>query len=598
PVFADSPNPSSKQIQHQLPSRPQVTVASAGPALSSNQVSHQVSPPAPPADAFSAPSSKHVHGQHPIYLQPVFPTSRNPSSEQIQHQLPPRPQYTAYPARASNHVNHQFPSHPPAPPADAIHTPSSKHVQGQLPPRPQIPVAGTCPATSSNQTSYDFPSRPPATPADAVPESSSKQSQHPLPPHPQLTVSEAYPATSSNQVSHQLPSRPLVPPADAFPAPSSKQNQNELLPRHRATLAPCALPVVSTKSQQQRPLSIQALLVDNTVHTPASKQIQNQHPPRPEVAPAGTLPTAPSSQQIQSQQPHPETTLTGKFQKAQVYQRRIEGVPVLLHSSHIPLPGDVGYFLNGHVVVIEPPLQFITPRWSLVTRETVLDLFQSFEQWHESASSTTPEVRASSLTSKEMIFVLDFRATGAASASGALADPPSQPASGASKLPTGGGGVAFPQGHIHYYKIRRRWLPGQCNTTCHSVFPTRSLGYKVENDGVTYQEQPFDPVDELLTYIMNTPTDRDGVLCVPDKAIASVADLFALFKSFATMPNSIKAIHENLRKIEPRIRFIKGTQVAAFELACLQFERNSELSVKSQHSIARTDPPAERLRRL
>ncbi len=33
-------------------------------------------------------------------------------------------------------------------------------------------------------------------------------------------------------------------------------------------------------------------------------------------------------------------------------------------------------------------------------------------------------------------------------------------------------------------------------------------------------------------------------------------------KSFATMPNSIKAIHENLRKIEPRIRCIKGTQGA------------------------------------
>ena len=150
------------------------------------------------------------------------------------------------------------------------------------------------------------------------------------------------------------------------------------------------------------------------------------------------------------------------------YQRRVEGVPILLHTPRLPKAGDIGYFVNGHVLLVDS-LRFVPPRCTSITRETVLDMFAFVDRWHKTASESTPTVVANSLTTKEMIFVSNYRALPQA------ASAPPDPHPTASKPRVGPGVPQVTQGLIHYHKIRRRWLPGRCNTTCDSIFPTRSL---------------------------------------------------------------------------------------------------------------------------
>ncbi|RPD68869.1 hypothetical protein L226DRAFT_617226 [Lentinus tigrinus ALCF2SS1-7] len=261
--------------------------------------------------------------------------------------------------------------------------------------------------------------------------------------------------------------------------------------------------------------------------------------------------------------PHPGLTMTvntspGKEIEAHESPRHRYGVPIILHTyiPRLPEPGDIGYFLNGHVQIIDG-LRFVpaAPQYTGLTTGTVLDMFCFVDEWHRSAQARSPAVCEFSLTSKEMIFVSWYDSWTQARAH------------------------SVQEGLIRYYKIRRRWFPpspGKCgNVTCEPVFPTRVFRYGGSDSAKDpeYVKQPFDPVDEPLTYLLSTPiVDCDGAMTFPaNKAVASVDDLFALFGSAENIPR-VSEIHDALRESRPRSRFIKWTDVAAFERTCEEFE--------------------------
>ncbi|KAI0701532.1 hypothetical protein C8T65DRAFT_741679 [Cerioporus squamosus] len=361
------------------------------------------------------------------------------------------------------------------------------------------------------------------------------------PPHSQTILTGSFQNPSSSQIQGQRPPYHQGILTGAFH--TSKQIHGQHPPHRQAILTPAVRPSSRKQVQGQHPPHPQAILT-RVVGPPLNRQHHDQHPPHPQTNLTAAF-RPPSSKQFHAQRPsHLQAILASSSKQIQgqhvphphailrtrdVSQHPIEGVLVLLHNSRLPRPGDVGYFLAGHVLVVDP-LRFLPPPCALLTSDAVLDLFQFFDRWHKCASATTPAVRDSFLTSQEMIFVSDYRA-----ASDEILDP-------------------------------------------------------------EYHEQPFDPVGELLNYIMNTPMENEGVKIFPNQAIASVADLFALFNK---MPIRVSEIHEGLREtIKPRIRFIKGTAVAAFEIACIRFERNSELAANAQQRIVTTYPSAKRVRRL
>ncbi|RDX48456.1 hypothetical protein OH76DRAFT_1404717 [Lentinus brumalis] len=123
------------------------------------------------------------------------------------------------------------------------------------------------------------------------------------------------------------------------------------------------------------------------------------------------------------------------------------------------------------------------------------------------------------------------------------------------------------QTFVQLYKIRRRRsLPECIQDVTLRAWDWITMGS--EDMGL---EKPFDPVNVLLRYIL---------LRIPfaQMAIASTEDFFALFKNASTIPTTTRETWFALLRLRPSVRFIKGTWVAALEIACLQIERETALA--------------------
>ncbi|RPD54115.1 hypothetical protein L226DRAFT_617227 [Lentinus tigrinus ALCF2SS1-7] len=121
------------------------------------------------------------------------------------------------------------------------------------------------------------------------------------------------------------------------------------------------------------------------------------------------------------------------------------------------------------------------------------------------------------------------------------------------------------QAFVHFYKLRRR----RCLHTYIRDVAVRAW------DNWLWEEEPrekhFDPVDELLRYILHRlPFSR--------MAIASSKDFFAVFEDSATVPTTAWQTRIALWRRMPPVRFIKGTRVAALDIACREIERETKLS--------------------
>ncbi|KAI0701531.1 hypothetical protein C8T65DRAFT_741678 [Cerioporus squamosus] len=125
------------------------------------------------------------------------------------------------------------------------------------------------------------------------------------------------------------------------------------------------------------------------------------------------------------------------------------------------------------------------------------------------------------------------------------------------------------QAFVHLYKVhKRRSLP-----ECIQDATLRAWNWITVGPEDAHLEKPFDPVNVLLRYILLR-------LPFAQMAIASTQDFFALFKN-ADVPTSTRETWLALLRLIPSVRFIKGTWVAALEVACEEIERNTELACQS-----------------
>ncbi|RDX48481.1 hypothetical protein OH76DRAFT_1418979 [Lentinus brumalis] len=226
------------------------------------------------------------------------------------------------------------------------------------------------------------------------------------------------------------------------------------------------------------------------------------------------------------------------------YFHERKGLPLREHNPE-PRAGEVGYLVDGSFWPIgrkfEPTKvfddRFVHRSSFLLCVKDVLRLFQEAPRWHRRALSDV----GLDVQRKDLV-VLSGVSIG---------------------VETAERQTLF----LHYYKIHQRQLP-------HALI--RDVAVRAfDAVGTLPMEQVFEPVSELLRYILNRRKLAMG-------AIASLEDLYDVFAN-REIPTSAEETRRLLKQLNPPVRFIEGTtRVAALDSACFG---NSETEAHNEDGL-------------